>query len=98
MSYSQTLRYCDLFVKLFLRKVSQKYKLIEITMPLVTEANSYLNNDCSNRKITFDNNVDYEVYELINNYDNLMRYNVFFADLNNDEILFSSRKIINRDK
>lgn len=98
MSYSQTLKYCDLFVKLFLRKVSQKYKLIEITMPLVTEANSYLNNDCSNRKITFDNNIDYEVYELINNYDNLMRYNFFFADLNNDEILFSRIKIINRDK
>lgn len=97
MSYAQTLKYINLFTRLFLKKISQKYKIMEISLPLVTEMNSSINSDYLNRKITFDNNVDYGVYELIHNYDNLMRYNFFFAELQSDEVLFSRIKIINRD-
>lgn len=97
MSYAQTLKFCDFFTKLFIRNISNKYKLVEISLPLLTEKDSSVNSDYLNRKVTFDNNKEYEVYELIHNYDNLMRYNYFYGELTNDEVLFSRIKIINRD-
>lgn len=97
MSYAQTLKYCDFFTKLFIKNISHKYKLVEISLPLLTEKDSPVNSDYPSRKVTFDNSRNYEVYELIHNYDNLMRYNFFYADLKSDEVLFSRIKNINRD-
>lgn len=98
ISYDKLIRFYDEFSRKLLENISRVYKTIEIFMPLLTSSNSSINDGYSSRKITFDNNIDYQIYELVENYDNLMRYNFFLSNLNNDEVLFSKVRVINRDQ
>ncbi|MDE7088197.1 MAG: hypothetical protein K2O19_01530, partial [Malacoplasma sp.] len=74
------------------------YQLINIDLPLSSEINTKINSDCSLlRSIDFDSTSDYSIYEIINSYDNLIRYIYYYYEPENNLTLFFKYNIIDRD-
>ncbi|MDE5842083.1 MAG: hypothetical protein K2H11_03880, partial [Malacoplasma sp.] len=99
LSFKQTVDY-DLELKKTIFKWFEinNYQLISIDLPLSSEVKTKINSDCGLiRSIDFDSTTDYSIYEIINSYDNLIRYICYYYEPENNLAFFFKYSFIDRD-
>lgn len=98
LSYRETILYIDNFLKNFKKYYQEKFNVIDLELPLLTNINNSVDVSSSDlRTINFDNNNNDQIYQLIYNYNNLINYHIWNCDLNEKEIIFCKYKKIERD-
>lgn len=99
LSFKQTVTYNQELKKVIFKWFeNNNYELVDIDLPLSSEVNAKVNSDCNSiRSIDFDSTVDYSIYEIINSFDNLIRYICYYYEPENNSALFFKYSIIDRD-
>lgn len=100
LNFRENVLYINDFKKIFLKEFSINFgKLIHINLPISSNIDNNLNFEFKNlRMIDFDNAFNFQIYEIIYNYDSLIRYIYYNFNPNEDEIIVCEFNNINRDK
>ncbi|EGZ31196.1 hypothetical protein [Malacoplasma iowae] len=96
-SFKDVVKFIDYFYNQLAETIKQKYNLINLDLPLVSNMKSDVNLLNNNRAINFDNYNDKNIYEIIYEPDNMIRYYCWFLELTNNDVVVSKYKQINRD-
>lgn len=96
-SFKEVVIFIDYFYKKLIEKIKEKYNVINLDLPIVCNMKSDVNLINNNRVIDFDNYNDKNIYEIIYEPDNIIRYYCWFLELTNNDVVVSKYKQINRD-
>ena len=96
-SFKEVVIFIDYFYKKLIEKIKEKYNVINLDLPIVCNMKSDVNLLNNNRVIDFDNYNDKNIYEIIYEPDNIIRYYCWFLELTNNDVVVSKYKQINRD-
>lgn len=100
LNFKETIDYSEnLRNKIFDYFKNKNFKIITIDLPLSANIKSNINGDSSSlRSIDFDNVEDFSINEIINFYDNLIRYIYYYYEPSVNSVLFSKYTFLDRDK
>ncbi|RXY96658.1 hypothetical protein D8X55_02995 [Malacoplasma penetrans] len=99
LSFRKTVNYIEKLREVIFNWFTDNgYRIITLDLPVSTNISNKLNSDSPTiRPIDFDSTKDYSIYEIINSYDNLIRYMYYYYEPENDVALFSKYYLIDRD-
>lgn len=93
-----TIDFVNEFQNILFNSIKENFQIIIIDLPLSCNTNSKIANyNLTFRTVNFDNSSNFEIYELISDYDALIRYFYYKYNPNEKQILFFKYNEINRD-
>lgn len=100
LSFKETIDYAQSLRKAIFDYFGEKnFKIITVDLPLSANIKSNINSESNSlRSIDFDNAEDFSINEIINSYDNLIRYIYYYYEPSINTLMFSNYVFLDRDR